>query len=272
MIKFCHISPTHHLDDFTFLSGAHLLLAHLVEESPTYRSYWKNLDDGKEKILDNSAFEMFQRGEEMMDPSKLIDLGKEVRADYIVMSDYPNEPAIKTMHCARKQTPEFRNAGFKTFFVPQSREGNYKEYIECFLWGHKNADKIGISIIGCPNAFGVLNNPLQRFNSRRWFLQLLMKDSKVSIHEITNLHFLGMLDGPNEIDFVREFHSMIDSWDSSAAIWAGLNGIEFDETPTGLVNGKYEKEVDFDFITYNSNLISSAHKNAMTINKKCSQF
>ena len=38
---------------------------------------------------------------------------------------------------------------------------------------------------------------------------------------------------------------MIDTWDSSAAVWAGLNGIAFDNSPTGLMNGKFELEVDF---------------------------
>ena len=39
----------------------------------------------------------------------------------------------------------------------------------------------------------------------------------------------------------------IDTWDSSAAVWYGLNGIEFDNSPTGSRNGKFEKEVDFSF-------------------------
>ena len=57
------------------------------------------------------------------------------------------------------------------------------------------------------------------------------------------IHFLGMVDGPNEIALMRDFP--IDTWDSSAAVWAGLNGISFDESPTGLFEGKFEKHVDF---------------------------
>ena len=60
-------------------------------------------------------------------------------------------------------------------------------------------------------------------------------------------HFLGMTEGPNEIELMAEFHDYIDTWDSSAAVWAGLNGIEFDHSPTGLRLGKFEKEVDFNF-------------------------
>jgi hypothetical protein len=29
-------------------------------------------------------------------------------------------------------------------------------------------------------------------------------------------------------------------------VWAGINGIEFDHSPTGLMNGKFESEVDFE--------------------------
>jgi hypothetical protein len=59
------------------------------------------------------------------------------------------------------------------------------------------------------------------------------------------LHFLGMVDGPNEIELVKRYHDHITSWDSSAAVWAGVCDIEFDNSPTGLINGKNEIEVDF---------------------------
>ena len=70
----------------------------------------------------------------------------------------------------------------------------------------------------------------------RNLLQLAAQNGK-------KIHFLGMVDGPNEISLVRDFH--IDTWDSSAGVWAGLNGLMFDNSPTGLVNGKFEKHVDF---------------------------
>ena len=61
------------------------------------------------------------------------------------------------------------------------------------------------------------------------------------------IHFLGMLDGPNEIELMdfNGYSECIDTWDSSAAVWYGLNGIRFDSSPTGSINGKFEKEVDF---------------------------
>jgi hypothetical protein len=60
------------------------------------------------------------------------------------------------------------------------------------------------------------------------------------------IHFLGMVDGPNEIKLMAPFKQYIDTWDSSAGVWFGLNGGKFDCSPTGIYDGKYEKEVDFD--------------------------
>jgi hypothetical protein len=81
-------------------------------------------------------------------------------------------------------------------------------------------------------------------------------------------HLLGMVDGPNEIDLINTLDVKINSWDSSAAIWAGLNGIQFDDSPTGLIDGKFEKHVDFNFYTGSKKLIQMAMDNMKVINGK----
>jgi len=70
-----------------------------------------------------------------------------------------------------------------------------------------------------------------------------------------------MLDGPNEIGLLKEFLSEFSSWDSSAAVWAGINRLRFDDSPTGMIKGKFEKEVLFDHNTANLDEISYATKN-----------
>ncbi len=45
MINFCHITPTPFLEVFAPMSGAHLILAHLVESDPTYAKFYADLDD-----------------------------------------------------------------------------------------------------------------------------------------------------------------------------------------------------------------------------------
>jgi len=267
---FCHITPTAHLN-LTDGRRLHLVLAHLIESDPNYLNFYlEQKDKYKCKlILDNSAFELYKRGLPMYPSDKLIEMGNKCKADWIVMTDYPGEPSEKTIESAKVLAPEFHKAGFKTFFVPQSRIGDPEDLIKGFKWAvdnHNLVDYIGISILAAPNAFGVeRGNKMQRFNSRMK-LMYMMKDMQMfyefkSNHDYGRVHYLGMVDGPNEIMFMWPFCKWIDSWDSSSAVWTGLNGISYDDSPTGLINGKFELEVDFDFVTKDKNNINIAKKN-----------
>jgi len=247
-IDFCHISPTAYLAPFTRTNGAHLVLAHLVESDKAYREFYANLDDGKFKIMDNSAFEMYKQGRDMYPTDKLIEMGKACKADMIVMSDYPNQPSNVTIEAAEETAYDIRQAGFQTFFVPQSQIGNLDDYLTGMEWAlaSDDVDRIGLSILGCPNAYGVeKDNKLQRYMSRYAILNEMARRDMLTTDVRNKFHCLGMVDGPNEIDLLRPFHQFIASWDSSAAIWAGINGICFDNSPTGLIDGKFEAEVDF---------------------------
>lgn len=254
-MDFCHISPTPHLS-LTDGRPVHLVLAHLIEQDQKYIDFYL---EQKEKynctlIMDNSAFEMFKMKKDMYDPSKLIDMGKKINADYIVMSDYPGSESMETIEASSILGPIFREAGFKTFYVPQGETGN----IEDLMYGFRHAtqsnyiDYVGISILAAPLAYNVESgNKLQRFNSRLRLMYML-KEEGILDHlrsKDIKIHLLGMLDGPNEIMFMNPFKNYIDTWDSSAAIWLGLNGQRFDGTPTGRRDGKFELEVDFNYST-----------------------
>lgn len=259
-IKFCHISPTYFLDRYTKTNGAHLLLAHLVEQDENYANYYANLDDGKVKIMDNSAFEMFKQGRPMYDPDKLIEMGNRCKADVIVMSDYPKEKWTKTVEQAIVQIPQIKAAGFGTFFVPQSELGDVSGILQSYQWAINNpdVDLIGVSILACPIAFEVNETKhgdgkrsdaykLQRFLSRWMMFKTLDKAGLLSVSALKKFHCLGMTDGPNEIELLKEYHPYIYSWDSSAAVWAGISGVPFDRSPSGLQYGKVETEVDFNY-------------------------
>jgi hypothetical protein len=273
MVDFCHIAPTRLLPTFVNTQSHHLLLAHLVEEDREYtRFYQSGRNLANTYILDNSAFEMYKQGRDMYPSEKLIEMGKAVGADYIVMSDYPNEPGSKTIKAAEQLAPEFRKAGFKTFFVPQSEIGDIEDYIATFAWAASSphVDYIGVSILGVPNAYGVeKDNKLQRYMSRFRMMKELSRRGILNLayNNDKKIHFLGMVDGPNEIELCSQFD--IDTWDSSAAIWAGLNKIAFDSSPTGLIDGKYEKEVDFNFSTLDKGRIDLAKSNMKYINDLC---
>jgi hypothetical protein len=258
-IKFCHIAPTAQLEKYTSTNGAHLILAHLVEEDPEYRDFYANLDDGKYKIMDNSAFEMFKLGRPMYEPSKLIEMGKQCKADCIVLSDYPKQPAQHTIDAAISLIPSFKQAGFETFFVPQSNVGDMDDYMRAIEWALNNDDIaiIGISILGAPIACAVEeatfddvdkrddSYKMQRYLSRLHVFNEMQQRGLLTDQALKRFHCLGMVDGPREIQLLREFHKYIYTWDSSAAVWAGMNGIRFDNSPTGLRFGKFEKEVEF---------------------------
>lgn len=265
MIKFCHISPTPHLDDFCKDNKAHLILAHLVETDERYAYWYKQRKEFK--ILDNSAFEMYKQGRDMYSPDKLLEMGAKVKADVIVMSDYPNEHPSKTIEAAEKLGPIFHANGYQTFFVPQSKIGELEDYIAAWEYAatSPNVDFIGNSILGAPNAFGNIEkgNKLQRFLSRWRIMDILYRRGILDKLQQNGkkIHFLGMVDGPNEIALVKDYHKYIFSWDSSSAIWHGLMGIEYDSSPTGLLNGKNETEVDFDFHAYDDAHITKARTN-----------
>lgn len=260
-INFCHISPTMYLFRATKTNGAHLLLAHLIEQDSAYADYYANLDDNRVKIMDNSAFEMFKQGREMYPSDKLIEMGRKVNADIVVMSDYPKQPWTVTRDKAIEMIPALKDAGFGTFYVPHSEIGDINGLVDSFEWALSNddIDLIGVSILSCPTAFGLNESKdgirhdaykLQRFLSR-WKLFNVLNDRGLLFHPHSHkrFHCLGMTDGPAEIQLLCDsgYRPFIYSWDSSAAVWAGLNGIAFDSSPSGLMNGKFELEVDFDF-------------------------
>ncbi len=271
MTEFAHITPTAYLDLFAAGRPFHLTLAHLIEQDETYANWYADRDLSRGlspyvNIMDNSAFEMYKQGREMYPSDKLIEMGTKVGADYIVMSDYPGQPAQVTIDKAIEMAPELREAGFGTFFVPQSEEGDLEDLIRAFEWAaqSKYVDYIGVSILAVPIAYGVeKDNKLQRFMSRWKFMRELHERGILDAIKGNNkkIHFLGMVDGPNECSLVEEYLWAIDSWDSSAAVWAGMCGIGFDNSPTGLIDGKNEIEVDFDHDSGDIASIALAMKN-----------
>lgn len=260
LINFCHISPTKYLREYTSRNGAHLILAHLVESDPAYRTYYANLDDGKYKIMDNSAFEMFKLGREMYESDKLIEMANQCHADCVVMSDYPKEHSSRTKYKAESMIPQLKEAGFDTFFCPQSKLGDIEDLIGAIEWGLNNedVDLIGMSILACPIALGVNEGKfedggrsdaykLQRFVSRFTVFDILQQRGLLTEKALKRFHCLGMTDGPREIRLLKQFEPYIFSWDTSAAIWAGIHGLTFDGSSTGLAEGKFEKEVEFGY-------------------------
>tara|TARA_R110000796_G_scaffold3035_5_gene11566 strand:- start:3920 stop:4750 length:831 start_codon:yes stop_codon:yes gene_type:complete len=262
-MKFCHIAPVPHLD-LVRHQQTHLTLAHIAETDEDYCTFYAGLPSGTVNIMDNSGFEMYKAGLPNFPPEALIPLANKVNADYIVIPDYPDMPSIVGIDDARRYAPAFKEAGFGTFFVPQSTKGDLEDLIISFAFAASNPliDYIGISILAVPNAYSCeKGNNLQRYMARWKFMNELKSRGLLQLAKDNDklIHFLGMVDGPNEIALCRDFG--IDTWDSSAAIWAGFNGVEFDNSPTGLFNGKFEKHVDFQYETEDNTAINLAKHN-----------
>ena len=154
---FCHISPINYLH-LTKGREVHLTLAHLVD-NPQYTNFYKEeKKNGSVIIMDNSAFEFTQKGKGYLSGEDIVHYARRIDADYAVMTDYPGEPSEKTIEAAKEQAPIFKEAGIKTFFVPQGKKNDKEDYIECFRWATENpqlVDYIGFSILAVPNAYGI---------------------------------------------------------------------------------------------------------------------
>ena len=264
MTKFCHIVPTAHLD-LVRTRKCHLTLAHLIEEDSRYKEFYSRPTMIGDVIMDNSAFEMYKRKNDMYPTDKLIRMADMIEANYVVMSDYPGEPIQKTMDAALTMIPALKDNGYGTFFCPQSEKGDLEGLIASYGWAfhHPGIDYVAFSILNIPIAMGCeTGNPLQKYLSRFQFMHMLSKRFDLDkIHRTKKFHFLGMTEGPNEILLMKDYLYLINTWDSSAAAWAGLNGIRFDTSPTGLVDGKFEKEVDFNYATSDTDKIEMAKYN-----------
>ena len=273
-MEFCHIAPTKYLEFFAGGRNTHLVLAHLIETDEQYVDWYVKEKKANDCIIimDNSAFEMYKQGRPMYDSKKLITMAQKINADYVVMSDYPGHAAVVTENSAKEMGPALQEAGFKTFFCPQSDYGKIDELVDSYMWALDQPfiDYIGFSILAIPNAYWVeKDNKLQRFLSRWKFCGILKQKGFFAKAQLSNkkLHLLGMLDGPNEIWLLKDYLKHFHSWDSSAAVWLGVNGMAFDNSPTGLLKGKWEKEVDFNHDHATTDFIGVALKNVKYIDK-----
>lgn len=278
MTQFCHISPNKLISDAAAQSGRHLLLAHLVANDPKYVDTWNQVTDGKYRIMDNSLFECFMEGTDPFNPQQLIEMAQRVHADCIVLPDTPYGTLQENIEQAEPVYREAQAAGLDTMFVPQSPQGDIETYVEAVDYGLTNCELVGISILGAPVALGVdPKEKWKRYPARAAVFHHLdamglIDNVRGHCYGDSRFHCLGMTDGPREIELLQQFHDVIASWDSSAAVWAGCENTLFDlTTMSGLRDGKIQSHVDFNHIP-TSRQSHIAHQNMRTLNtvlKEC---
>lgn len=217
--QFCFITPTSYLD-YSTASTSHLVLAHLVDTDKEYANFYKNLkQENKFVMMDNSAYEL----KEPYSPDKLLELAERCDADAIVLPDYPFQPGEVTINAAEKFIPLFKAAGYKTFFVPQSKKGDLKDWVDTYEWASHNPDIdiIGMSILGIPNALPHVHYAYARVV----MTQLLISFELFNFSK--HHHYLGLNSGPAlEIPSLINMGAL-DTIDSSGPVWAGILGTAY---------------------------------------------
>lgn len=216
MPSFCYITPTSLLD-YTTASKTHLVLAHLVAEDEAYAAFYQCASKAGDFVMcDNSAYEL----KEPYSPEKLIELGGKCGAHAIVLPDYPFQPAQVTIDAAQKFIPKFKEAGFKTFFVPQSERGDLEDWIRAYTWAanQPDIDIIGMSILGIPNAL----DKVEPAYARVVMTQILL--DRGVFNKDKHHHYLGLNAGPAlEIPSLIRM-GVIDTIDSSGPVYAAICG------------------------------------------------
>lgn len=214
--SFCIIAPTAYLERIP-LTNTHLLLAHLVDHDNKYAEFYQKRSlSGDLIMMDCSAYEL----KEPYAPEKLIELGKKCGADVIVLPDYPFQPAEVTIEAAVKFIPLFKEAGFGTFFVPQSKKGDTDNWIRAYEWaaGNPDIDVIGMSILGIPNAIPWCDPAYARV-----VMTAMLKERGI-FNDQKHHHYLGLNSGPAlEIPSLIRL-GVLDTLDSSGPFLAGLLG------------------------------------------------
>jgi hypothetical protein len=235
--QFCIITPTAYCEPFASQSSMHLVLAHLVDTDTDYGDFYAGRKEFK--IMDNGAFELG----ESYDPKKLIELALHCKADAIVLPDYPFQASSVTIDASVKLIEQVKEAGFKTMYVPQSQTGDTEDWIRGYVWGanHPGIDIMGMSILGVPNAIPHIHIGYARVV----MTQILIEQGYFKFGKYH--HYLGLNAGPKlEIPSLINMGAL-DSCDSSAPVWAGINGHEYSTNTDSLQHvSKIQNHVNFD--------------------------
>lgn len=239
--SFCYIAPTSYLQ-YTTVSKTHLVLAHLVDRDETYANFYHTLSEQDPDVfimMDNSAYEL----KEPYSPSTLLTLARKCGAHAVVLPDYPFQESAVTIRAAEQFIPIFKDAGLKTFFVPQSKRGELSDWVAGYEWaaGNDDIDIIGMSILGIPNAMPHVEPAFARVVAT----ELLIDAGVFNFNK--HHHYLGLNSGPAlEIPSLLRSKALT-TVDSSGPIWTAILGHEYTiNADSYLAVRKPTQPVDFD--------------------------
>ena len=199
MIEFCHIAPTKHILHAAAHSTRHMALAHLCDD-PAYIKAFRTLgmEEGNYIYLDNSQFELGAA----LPVEVLLKAAHEIKADCIILPD----GSLNGMEAIKAH-------GFDVMYIPSAPDLEM-DFTEAML--DDRIDYIGLSY---SKTSAYLGRPRHSSTSRFDFLGLIG-----DMLPIKKIHLLGMVT-PGEIALMKPYEDAIVSWDSSIAVWAGMNEV-----------------------------------------------
>ena len=251
-MKHAFIAPTNYLHLIPQECDFHLLLAHLLKDKKYCEYYKEKQDRGDFIIIDNSAFE-FKRA---IDANEYFELVSQsgLTPNIVVASDYPGKSWETTLAGSIKFSNEygkyFDPNKTKLMVVPQSIKGDYKGWIKGYqeLIKLPNVEFVGMSILGIPNAFCSLTKTDDIATNRIFATAYLKANGLIDSH--VKHHYLGLGSSIRELQIQKQL-GVAYSNDSSSAMWRAIAHPDtdkkcYDDSATGMIDGKLEIPVDFD--------------------------
>lgn len=237
------ICPTHYLRKFAIFSEYHLVLAHMVENSEDYGSFYGGLSSKHFRTLDNSSFEI---GDDVYSEGDLVSLAKIVNANEIMAPEsFENgeETALKILDF-RSKVPE----DIRVFGTIHGR--TVEEITKCFLDVYKFVSTIGFScrldfegdehfndlVTVFKLGFPYYNKTVERSFKRFHIVKSILREVEKRGLDISHLdfHLLG-LNSPLEVSW---YTGELRSFDSSCAYISGRNGVSLVDSSRDYIKPK----------------------------------
>ena len=220
-MKCAHEAPLSVMTTMQEYSDYDYALVHLFEENEEYYQFFvEAIAKGRHVILDNSIFEL----EEAFDADKFANwIYKLLPTEYIVPDAL--EDVEKTISQYDNWLSKYDALPGKKIGVAQGK--SEEEFIECYRYMVRNADKVGISFDYSffETEYGLEGNKYQRWSKGR---QILLKRmvGKGIIDTMKPHHLLGA--GLSQEFAAYSKYDWIDTIDTSNPVVHGIEGIRYE--------------------------------------------
>lgn len=220
----------------------HLVLAHIVKQSTTYREFYKReAKNGATIILDNASVEL---GDSWATPEELVDIYKSLESDnvYLMASEVAYDGFASSIAVRNfKELLDSLNLHPRLFGTVHGTSSD--EVSKCYTTVNEFVDYIGFSYrIWCDDLHVKYPVPaVERGLMRITLLNRLLETGIINTKKPH--HLLGIVD-PCEL-YSQSIHSWVRSVDSSSSYIHAKNNIIFNEYGLGITPRVQEK-INFD--------------------------